>query len=89
MSYSSSSLDVSADVVGYYDTFDLFRYMQEQAMTVTTAIVYNGDKPDVVVYPDRDIRVNVPDGYKTVLSVEYVPYNAIYKAQYKYTEEEI
>jgi hypothetical protein len=89
MSYDYRELEEYNKIVKEYDMFDLFRYIQEQAMTINNLIVYNNGKPDGVVYPDRDIRVGVPSGKKTVLSVDYVPYNNMYKVEYKYTEEEI
>ena len=89
MSYSSSSLEPSADIVREADLFDLLREIQEQAMTIANACTYRNGKPDAVVYPPRDIRLNLPNGFKTVLDTEYVKYNTIYKVKYTYTEEVI
>ena len=89
MSYKSSDLEPSGDIVVNYDTFDLLRYMQENAMTITNWIRFNGSEPTVDLYPSRDIRVNNPIGFKTVLDIEYVPHNIIYKVKYKYTTEVI
>lgn len=89
MSYKSSDLEPSADIVREADIFDSLREIQEQAMTITNACTYRNGKPESVVYPPRDIRLNIPNGFKTVLDTEYVKYNTIYKVKYTYAEEMI